>query len=134
MLPFSELEQIYSSFCQHGGQRLYLLADHAGLPDLSRKLRANGIDWINLFGDDKRPALTTASPLLFEVLLSNGRPVGRQLIQWLQENSRHSFSLLMIASPLTIECLSLALSKRIDGVLSEGEEIVVRFFDTYLGK
>lgn len=130
MLTFSELEQIYSTHCQSSGQKLYLLADHAGLPCLSRELRTNGIDWINLFGDDKRPALTSASPLLIEVKFSNGRPVKRQFLQWLQENGQHSSSVLLMASPLGTQGLAQALSKRVDGILSEGEEIVIRFFDT----
>ncbi|MTW11044.1 DUF4123 domain-containing protein [Pseudoduganella eburnea] len=130
MLALSDLEQIYASHCRHGEERLYLLADHAGLPELSHKLRANGVSWTNLLGDDKRPALTAASPLLFEVSFSNGRLVKRQLMQRLHDIGQHSFSLLMIATPLEPQVLAKSLAKRMDGILSEGEEIVLRFFDT----
>jgi hypothetical protein len=129
MLTSEILEQIHAR-CQGSEQNLYLLADHAGLPGLSRKLRENGIKWANLFGDDKRPALTEASPLLFEIAFSNGRPAKRRLLQWLDDNGRDSSSLLLISSPLSFQSLLEGLARRCDGVLSEGEAIVMRFFDT----
>lgn len=130
MLAIEELEQIYSAHCQNDELNLYLLADHSGLPELARKLRENGVAWTNLFGDDRRPELTSASPLLFEVALSDGHPVKRQLLRWLDEQGRFSSSLMLIASRLKLRELTSALTKRCDGVLSDGESIVIRYFDT----
>lgn len=130
MLTIEELEQIHTDHCEDAEMNLYLLADHAGLPELSRKLRENGIVWTNVFGDDRRPELTAASPLLFEVSISAGKPTKRQLLQWLNEHGRFSWSLLLIASRLELRDLAKGLAKRCDGVLSEGEAIVIRYFDT----
>lgn len=129
MLTVADLERIHAEYLRHREEHLFLLADHSGVPDLAKTLRANAVTWVNLFGDDLRPSLTAASPLLFEIKFSGGQPEKRQLLKWLG-NDNHSSSLLLISSPLSMRDLARGLAKRCDGTLSEGEAIVIRFFDT----
>lgn len=105
-------------------QNLYVLADHSGLPGLSRALINLGIEWVNLFGDDNRPELIKASPLLFDLTGSASS------IRWLAEHANFSHSLLLISSPLQLSALASRLANRCDGILSDGVTITLRFFDT----
>lgn len=105
-------------------QYVYVLADHSGLPGLSQALRTFGIKWTNLFGDDKRPELLQASPLLFEL------PATAQMSRWLEENANFSHSVLLIASPLRMTALANRLAARCEGILSDDIRVTLRYFDT----
>jgi len=107
---------------------LYCLADHGGMPGLHRELERAGIDWRSLFAGSSEENALEVAPLLFSVdeALQAGR---RSLLGWVAEHGTYTSSMLVLASPLGIDQLTAALAQRLDAVVQDDIEVMLRFFD-----
>jgi hypothetical protein len=111
------------------GVFLYGLVDHGGMPGLAKKLDQANIEWVSLFAGSKEENALSVAPLLFRIDTDGSGVQHRALLNWVGENGAYTSSLLLLASPLSMHELAHRLTRRLDGVLPEDIEIMLRFFD-----
>ena len=107
---------------------LYCLADHAGVPGLHRTLVDSRLPWRSLFQGASEDAALAAAPLLFS-LGGRGERVSDNLLHWLSTHGTFTSSLLLLSSPLTLDELRARLARRLHACVSEGMNVLLRFFD-----
>lgn len=107
---------------------LYGLIDHAGLPGLAAKLAESASEWTSLF-DSEDPDILSVAPLIFRIGTGQDGFQQRRLVRWLVQQGTYSSSILLMASPLSIEALAGRLRARLDAVVPETMEILLRFYD-----
>lgn len=111
------------------GCHLYALADHGGMPGLTKQLIRAKAEWLSLFEGSTEENALSAAPLLIKMKVESGKIKHRILVDWLAEHATYSSSLLFFASPLSMPELAHRLAARLDAVLPEEMEILLRFFD-----
>ncbi|TWI46744.1 uncharacterized protein DUF4123 [Pseudoduganella flava] len=110
------------------GSEVYGLADHGGMPGLDKQLARAGIAWRTLFEGSHEEGAAAVAPLLFS--LSEAWADGhRRLLEWVAEHGTYTSSLLLLATPLPIDEVAARLACRLDAMLSEEMNVLLRFFD-----
>ena len=111
---------------------IYGLVDHAGMPGLAKKLKQSGLDWVSLFDDQREEAALSVAPLLFVIPSDQTNQISlrhSQLFDWIGEHGTYTSSLSFLASPLSLQELARRLRQRLDAVLPDEMEVMLRFFD-----
>lgn len=122
-----------NQFCEEAAasypsNRLYCLADHAGMPGLHRELVRRRIPWISLFEGSKEDAALAVAPLLF-ALHAGGVQAESGLLRWVSEHGTFTSSILLLSSPLAMEELTRPLTLRMRARVSEDMDVLLRYFD-----
>lgn len=108
------------------GSEVYGLADHGGMPGLDKQLARAGIAWRTLFEGSHEEGAAAVAPLLFS--LSEAWADGhRRLLEWVAEHGTYTSSLLLLATPLPIDEVAARLACRLDAMLSEEMNVLLRF-------
>jgi hypothetical protein len=107
---------------------LYGLVDHAGLPGLAAKLVESRSEWISLF-DSEDPDILSVAPLLFRISTRHDGLAQRRFVRWLVQHGTYANSVVLFASPLALQPLAVRLMARLEAVLPENMDIVLRYFD-----
>jgi hypothetical protein len=107
---------------------LYGLVDHAGLPGLAAKLVESRSEWISLF-DSEDPDILSVAPLLFRISTRHDGLAQRRFVRWLVQHGTYANSVVLLASPLALQPLAVRLMARLEAVLPENMDIVLRYFD-----
>lgn len=107
---------------------LYGLIDHAGLPGLAARLTESSSEWTSLF-DSEDPDILSVAPLLFRIGTGQDGMQQRRMVRWLVRQGTYASSIVLMASPLALQPLAHRLTARLDAVLPENMDILLRFFD-----
>lgn len=108
---------------------VFFLIDQGGMPGLYRQLRQTSTCWASLFSGSKEESALEVAPLLI-LAGANGRVVlSRAIFSWIGERGTYTSTVMMLVSPTGLEPLQGQLSARLDVLLSEGMEAMLRFFD-----
>lgn len=127
--PYLDLSQFFDdAIARYPSNRIYCLADHAGLPGLHRELVRADVQWKSLFEGSKEEAALQVAPLLFPLTDSGSQP-GSKLLRWLSEHGTFTSSFLLFSSSLTVDELGAALLLRTQARISEGMDVLLRYFD-----
>lgn len=127
-------EQIADAFAKISGvsldHDLYALIDHSGMPGLLKALVSAGQAWASLFqGSNEENALSVA-PILVALNIESVKTIRNPLLDWICEQSTYSSSLLLLASPLTLDELARRLTTRLEAKLPDSVNVMLRYFDT----
>ncbi len=126
-------QSIYLAYQKHAtsdsSDFLYGLADHAGMPGLASKLTQAKAEWVSLFDGSGEESALSVAPLLFRIEVDQSGIQHRGLVNWIGEHGSYSSSLLLLASPLPLPELARRLTVRLDAVLPQNMDIMLRFFD-----
>lgn len=129
MLTRQSIYQACAPFCGPATDSfLYGLIDHAGLPGLAARLTESASEWVSLF-DSQDPDILSVAPLLFRIRTGHDDVRQRSLVRWIVQQGTYTSSIVLVASPLSLQQLANRLTVRLDGVLPENMEIRLRFFD-----
>jgi hypothetical protein len=130
MITYDTVHQAYQ-LCSMAGQAhfLYGLADHAGMPGLAKRLNLTHAQWSSLFDGSQEGKTLSVAPLLFQIECDQYGVMNRSLINWLGEQGTYSSSLLLLASPLPLQELTRRLAVRLDAMLPDEMNIMLRYFD-----
>ena len=107
---------------------MYGLIDHAGLPGLGARLIESGSEWLSLF-DSEDPDILAVAPLLFRIGTGQDGVRQRRMVRWLVQQGTYASSIVLMASPLALEPLAHRLRTRLDAVLPDNLDILLRFYD-----
>ncbi|MET3119969.1 hypothetical protein AAKU64_004217 [Undibacterium sp. GrIS 1.8] len=134
MLTHHHFQQLYldsalASVSSTDDCTLYGLVDHAGMPGLAKKLIQSGLDWVSLFDGQPEEAALSVAPLLFVIPSDQTNLRNNQLFDWIGEHGTYTSSLSFLASPLSLQDLARGLRLRLDAVLPDEMEVMLRFFD-----
>ena len=130
MLSHRDIWQLYQALpASTPGCYLYGLADHAGIPGLAKRLVRDRADWVSLFEGSTEEGALSVAPLLFQIEVIEGRVAQDLLLDWVCEHGTYTSSLLFLASPLSTRDLAQRLARRLNAVLSEEMDVMLRFFD-----
>lgn len=117
------------AFCQLAAEayppnRLFCLADHAGMPGLHGQLLRFGLPWASLFQGGAQETALAAAPLLFPL-----DPADARFLDWLTRHGTYTSSMLMLSTPLDLQALHGRLAARLCARVSEKMDVLLRFFD-----
>lgn len=108
---------------------LYLLLDHAGLPGLARELENAAATWRSLFDQGREEGAVAVAPRLVLVGSQAQRHLSRSFLNWLGEHGTYTSTVMLLNSPLELASLAMRLSSRLEVMLSESMDAMLRFFD-----
>lgn len=129
MLTRHSIYQACQAHCGPANDRfLYGLIDHAGLPGLAARLTESSSEWTSLF-DSEDPDILSVAPLLFRIGTGQDGMQQRRMVRWLVQQGTYTSSIVLMASPLALQPLADRLMARLDAVLPENMDILLRFFD-----
>jgi hypothetical protein len=129
MLTRQNIHQACEPYCRPATDSfLYGLIDHAGLPGLVAKLTESASEWMSLF-DSEDPDTLSVAPLLVRIGTGQDGIQQRRLVRWLVQQGTYGSSLVLMASPLSLKPLAHRLTARLDAVVSENMEVLLRYFD-----
>lgn len=112
-----------------GAPSLYALVDHGAIPELTKRLDRFDAHWKSLFEGSRDEGALEVSPILV-LLAQDGRErISKTALAWLCDQGRYTSSLQFLSSPLDMPELSRRLALRLDAMLPESVEIVLRYFD-----
>ncbi len=130
MLNHNDIHQLFKEHAEPApGIFLYGLADHAGMPGLVKKLAGSKMKWISLFEGSKEENAFAVAPLLFQIKADQTGIQHRTTIDWIGEHGTYTSSLLLLTSVLPLYELKRRLAVRLDAVLPDDVNIMLRFFD-----
>ena len=107
---------------------LYGLVDHAGFPGLAARLTESGAQWISLF-ESQDPDILSVAPLLVRIGTGQEGIRQRGVVRWVVEHGTYASCIMLMASPLPLQQLAERLRPRLEGLLPENMDILLRFFD-----
>lgn len=114
---------------ENAESNVFFLIDQGGMPGLYRQLRQTSTCWASLFSGSKEESALEVAPLLI-LAGANGRLVlSRAIFSWIGGRGTYTSTVMMLVSPTGLEPLQGQLSARLDVLLSEGMEAMLRFFD-----
>lgn len=114
---------------ENAESNVFFLIDQSGMPGLYRQLRHTSTGWASLFKGSKEENALEVAPLLI-LAGANGKLVlPRAIFSWIGERGTYTSTVMMLVSPMSLESLNSQLSARLDVLLSEGMEAMLRFFD-----
>jgi hypothetical protein len=108
---------------------LYFLLDHGGLPGLHKQLLRSSAQWLSLFSCTKESDVLAVAPILIMAGSKGLLRASRNLCEWVGENGAYTSSVILLSSPLQMDCMRSRLSARLIVRLSENMEAMLRFFD-----
>ncbi len=129
MYSFVDLQQLQqAAAADYPGRTIFCLADHGGMPGLHRELIRARIGWRSLFAGSSEEKAVDVAPLLFSLdeAVESRR---HELLHWVAEHGTYTSSMLMLASPLDLDELARRLGSRLDAVVGDDIEVMLRFFD-----
>lgn len=130
MLSHRDILQLYQALpASTPSCYLYGLADHAGMPGLAKQLVRDHADWVSLFQGSTEQGALSVAPLLFQIEVVDGRIAKDLLLDWVCEHGTYTSSLLFLTSPLSMRDLAQRLARRLNTVLSQDMDVMLRFFD-----
>jgi hypothetical protein len=130
MLTSQSIRDVCASHAStHPDDFFYLLADHAGMPGLQRKLTDTKVGWVSLFEGTTQTNALSVAPLLIRIGRGSQSLCGDVFLTWICERGAYSSSLLIVASQLTIRELAGRLTARLDAKISDDMDVLLRFFD-----
>jgi hypothetical protein len=130
MLTHHDIYELYRTYSAPvSGCILYGLVDHAGMSGLVKKLNQEKTEWISLFDGSKEEGALTVAPILFQIEADQSGMRHYRLLNWVCERGAYTSSILLLASPLAMPELARRLALRLEAVLPEEIEIMLRFFD-----
>lgn len=86
-------------------------------------------DWISLFEGTKEANALSVAPLLFRIEVDPRNLRHGGLLSWIGERGTYTSSLMFLASPLSLRELARRLTERLEGIISENMEVLLRFYD-----
>jgi hypothetical protein len=129
MLTCTNIYQACASYCRPVTDSfLYGLIDHAGLPGLSASLTESGAQWISLF-ESQDPDILSVAPLLVRIGTGQDGIRQRRVVRWVVEHGTYASCIVLMASPLPPQRLAARLAARLEGLLPENMDILLRYFD-----
>lgn len=129
MLTRHSIYQACHSHCRPATDSiLYGLIDHAGLPGLIGRLADSASEWTSLF-DSEDPNILSVAPILFRVGTGQDGIQQRRLVRWIVNQGTYGSSIMLLASPLSLEHLADRLRARLEAVVPENMDILLRYFD-----
>lgn len=106
-----------------------MLIDHAGIPGLDAKLHSAQLEWASLFeGTTEENALSVA-PLLILIGQASMKMRNGGFLTSVCERGAYNSCLMLVASPLSLSALASRLTTRLDAKISQGMEVLLRFYD-----
>lgn len=124
-------QKIFDEFAKVSGisaaLRLYALIDHSGMPGLTNQLTLAGAVWVSLFQGSNEENAIAVAPILVALDVNTS---DKRLLDWIGEHSAYSSSLLLLASPLSMEEFAARLTTRLDAKLPDDVNVMLRYFDT----
>ena len=130
----SSAEQIYREFetfsATSADLRFYALINHGGMPGLVKQLTQAKHQWCSLFHGSTEENAMSVAPILLPLERNPTSGTGQRMLNWISERSTYSNSLLLLASPLSLEALAHRLTSRLDAVLPGNINVMLRYFDT----
>ena len=79
--------------------------------------------------DSEDPDTLSVAPLLFRIGTGQDGMQQRRMVRWLVQQGTYASSIVLMASPLALQPLAHRLTARLDAVLPENMDILLRFFD-----
>jgi hypothetical protein len=129
MLTCTNIYQACASYCRPVTDSfLYGLVDHAGLPGLAASLTESGAQWISLF-ESQDPDILSVAPLLVRIGTGQDGIRQRRVVRWVVEHGTYASCIVLMASPLPPQRLAARLAARLEGLLPENMDILLRYFD-----
>jgi hypothetical protein len=129
MLTRQNIHQACESYCRPATDSfLYGLVDHAGLPGLAARLTESGAEWTSLF-DSQDPDILSVAPLLVRIGTGQESIQQRRVVRWVVEHGTYASCIGLMASPLPLQQLAERLTARLEAVLPENMDILLRYFD-----
>jgi hypothetical protein len=129
MLTCTNIYQACASYCRPVTDSfLYALVDHAGLPGLAARLTESGAEWVSLF-ESQDPDILSVAPLLVRIGTGQEGIAQRRVVRWVVEHGTYASCIVLMASPLPLQHLAERLAARLEGLLPENMDILLRFFD-----
>lgn len=113
----------------HSEEYFYMLADHAGIPGLHRRLTHTNINWVSLFDGTTQANALAVAPLLIRIEPNSQGLRDNAFLTWVCERGTYSSCLMLIASRLALAELAVRLTARLDAKISEDMDVLLRFFD-----
>lgn len=108
---------------------LYFLLDHGGLPGLHKQVLRSSAQWLSLFSGTKESDALAVAPILVMAGSKGHLRASRTLCEWISKNGTYTSSVILLSSPLQMDCMRRRLSVRLNVRLSENMEAMLRFFD-----
>jgi hypothetical protein len=106
-----------------------LLADHAGIAGLDRRLIRSSFEWVSLFNGTKESNALSVAPLLVRVEIDSHNLRDRALIRCVLDSGAFSSCLMFLSSPLSMNELATRLTARLEAKISGDIEVLLPFFD-----
>jgi hypothetical protein len=129
MLTRQNIHQACEPYCRPATDSfLYGLVDHAGLPGLAARLTESGAEWTSLF-DSQDPDILSVAPLLVRIGTGQESIQQRRVVRWVVEHGTYASCIGLMASPLPLQQLAERLTARLEAVLPENMDILLRYFD-----
>ena len=129
MSPYIDLNQLLTDAAREfPDHTLYALADHAGMPGLHGQIVRADIPWRSLFEGSQEENALAVAPLLFP-LSGTPNPFPPHLMRWIEEHGSYTSSIVLMASPLSLDKLLPRLAARLQAELSGEMAVMLRYFD-----
>jgi hypothetical protein len=112
----------------HSDEFLYCLVDHAGMPGLHRELFRTKAEWVSLFENTSEAGALQAAPLLFRIHVQH-EPGRADPLPWVVANGTYTSSMMFLATPLPLRELASRLTSRLEALISQNMEVLLRFYD-----
>ncbi len=117
------------------GEHVYLLVDHSGCDGLLDRLRASTLPWISLFEGTTETNAAIVAPYLIDFGAVGEIGAGSaRLLRVLTDQCLASNAILLIRSSWTHRALAAALKHRLDAVLPDAMDVLLRYFDSRIFK
>lgn len=130
MLTSQSIRDVFAAHAPtHPNENFYLLADHAGIPGLERKLRHSKLPWASLFEGTTQANALAVAPLLICIGTSSHHLHNEGVLTSVCERGAYSSCLMLIASQLSLNALAGRLTARLDAKISDDMDVLLRFFD-----
>lgn len=127
-------EQVYREFetfsATSADLRFYALINHGGMPGLAQQLTQTKHNWRSLFQGSTEENAISVAPILLPLECHPTSGTGQRMLRWIMEHGTYSSSVLLLASPLSMEELARRLASRLDAVLPGDINVMLRYFDT----
>lgn len=113
----------------HPEQNVFFLLDHGGLPRLAQQLQHCSTEWVSLFDHTKEEGALAVAPILVLAAHRGKIRLSRLVFDWLRQHGIYSSTVMILVSPLDLTSLANQLGRRLHVTLTEGVEVMLRFFD-----
>lgn len=110
-------------------ENLFFLIDQSGMPGLYRRLTHSSVRWTSIFINSREESALEVAPILMSVGEKGRLGLPRAIFGRIGEQGTYTSTVMMLVSEASLECLGSQLSDRLNVILSENMEAMLRFFD-----